>query len=192
MKALLLFDRLAFYIFYRRSYKKIFAHYGNNVRWGRDFRRFVIPRSVRISCPEKVRIEDNCQFDDGVYLQCHYDGDGIHIGRGTRINAHAHLLSYSRISLGSNVLVAPFTLIASGDHGHESDDMPIMFQAHKRSGEIVVDDGAWIAQGAKVLGGSRIGRNSVVAAGAVVRGQFEEGSLLAGVPARCVRTIVAK
>jgi acetyltransferase-like isoleucine patch superfamily enzyme len=187
MKMLLVLDRLAYFLFFRWYYGHVFAHYGKNVRWGRDFRRRVIPQSVRISCPEKIWIGDHCRFDEGVYLQCHGEGDGIVIGEGTRINAHTHVLAYSKISIGARVLVAPFALIASGDHGHASSDVPIMQQPYERSGEITIAEGAWIAHGAKVLGGSRIGRNVVVAAGAVVKGAFDDNSLVAGVPARCVR-----
>ncbi|MBI3774543.1 MAG: acyltransferase, partial [Gammaproteobacteria bacterium] len=115
--------------------------------------------------------------------------DGIEIGAGTRINAHTHVLAYAKIVIGSHVLVAPFPLVASGDHGYGQIDTPIMQQRYNRSGAIEIADGAWIAQGAKILGGSRVGRNSVVAAGAVVKGKFIDYSILAGVPARCVRVI---
>lgn len=189
MRVLLLLDRLAFAFFFQWYYKKTFASYGKNIRWGKHFRRRTIPFSVRISCPEKIRIGDNCQFDEGVYLQCHLDGEGIIIGNGTRINAHTHILSYSKIVIGSKVLFAPFSLVASGDHGHRKIDTPIMDQPYEKSGEIVVGDGAWIGQGVKILGSSRIGENSVVAAGAVVKGTFNSHSIIAGVPARCVRSI---
>jgi acetyltransferase-like isoleucine patch superfamily enzyme len=187
IKLLLIFDRLAFWLFYHRHYRRRFAHYGRNVRWGRDFRRRVIPASVRISCPEKIAIGDDCQIDDGVYLQCHQAGEGISIGAGSRINAHTHILAYSKVAIGSRVLIAPFSLLASGDHGHARADMPVMHQPYERSGEIEIQAGAWIGQGAKILGGAQVGRNSVVAAGAVVKGKFGDHALLVGVPARCVR-----
>jgi acetyltransferase-like isoleucine patch superfamily enzyme len=38
-----------------------------------------------------------------------------------------------------------------------------------------------------LLPGTRLGRNTVVAAGAVVRGEFPDHAVLAGVPARMVR-----
>jgi len=189
MKLLLILDRVAFWLFFRWRYRRMFAAYGNDVRWGKHFRRRTIPSTVRISCPERIQIGDACRIDEGVYLQCHHEGDGISLGTGTRINAHAHLLAYSRIELGAHVLVAPFALLASGDHGHAQRDVPIMQQPYQRSGPILVGAGSWIGQGAKLLGNARVGRNSVVAAGAVVKAAFEDHSILAGVPARCVRTI---
>ena len=54
-----------------------------------------------------------------------------------------------------------------------------------------VEDSCLIGMGAKVLDNSVIGRESLVAAGAVVREGFEvpPGSLVAGVPARIVRAL---
>jgi acetyltransferase-like isoleucine patch superfamily enzyme len=186
----LILDRLVFLIFTRRHYRERFAQYGEDVRWGKHSLSRCIPASVRISCPDKIRIGNGCQIDEGVYLQCHEEGDGIVIGDGTRINAHVHVLAYSQVVVGSHVLIAPFTLIASGDHGHGQRGIPIMHQRYEKSGEITIGDGTWIGQGAKILGGAHIGRYSVVGAGAVVKGSFDDGSIIAGVPAKCVRSIV--
>ena len=189
-KLALVIDRALYFLFFRRKYRSEFANYGNNVRWGRDFRRFIIPSSVRISCREKIRIGNDCQIDEDVYLQCHYAGDGISLGSGCRINAGAHILSYSKIEIGSHVLIAPRVMISSGNHGFHSLSVPIMHQPHEKSGEIAIGDGCWIAQDAKVLGSTSIGRNCVIGAGSVVKGNFEIGSVIVGVPGKCIQKIV--
>ncbi|MEW6754953.1 MAG: acyltransferase [Candidatus Latescibacterota bacterium] len=53
---------------------------------------------------------------------------------------------------------------------------------------IVVEDGAWIAAGAVLLAGARIGRDAIVGAGAVVDFAVPALGLVAGNPARLVRT----
>ena len=54
---------------------------------------------------------------------------------------------------------------------------------------ISIGDRVWIGSGVTVLRGSRIADGCVVAAGAVVRGTFDEpGTLIGGVPARVLRT----
>jgi acetyltransferase-like isoleucine patch superfamily enzyme len=53
-------------------------------------------------------------------------------------------------------------------------------------GRIVVEDDCYIGENALLLPGTRIGRGSVVAAGAVVKGRFPENSVIAGNPARAV------
>jgi acetyltransferase-like isoleucine patch superfamily enzyme len=53
----------------------------------------------------------------------------------------------------------------------------------------VIGAGTWIGHGVVILPGTRIGRNVVVAAGAVVRGEIEDHAVVAGSPARVVRRL---
>jgi hypothetical protein len=55
--------------------------------------------------------------------------------------------------------------------------------------DIVIEEGAWIGSGAIVLGPCRIGAHAVVAAGAVVTGDVASETVVAGVPARVVRSL---
>lgn len=177
-KLIIICDRIMFWLFYKRYYRKIFGFYGNDIFWGRDFYRKIIPSSVRISRPDKIYIGHNCKLDDSIYLQCHDDGDGIVIGNGTRINAHTHILSFSKITIGDQVLIAPFSLISSGNHGYKHQGIPIMNQPHCKSGAIHINNGVWVAHGAKILGNTNIGCNSVVAAGALVKGNFADNHII--------------
>lgn len=56
-------------------------------------------------------------------------------------------------------------------------------------GPVEFGDDVFIGIGAKILPNTRIGSRSIVAAGAVVSGEFPDGSVIAGVPARRVRSI---
>lgn len=172
-------DRLMYVVFFQYYYKKSFKHYGNNIRWGRNFRRKIIPSSVRISCPDKISIFDNVQIDDGVYLQCHEAGDGIIISENVRINAHTHILSFDLIKLEKEVLIAPFCLIASGNHSL-GEDATYMASSMKRSGKILIGLGSWLGQGAVILGNTQLGKNSVVGANSIVRGVFQDFSKIVG------------
>jgi maltose O-acetyltransferase len=55
--------------------------------------------------------------------------------------------------------------------------------------EIEIGDGAWLASRVTVLPKVRIGAGSIVAAGAVVTRDVPPNTLVAGVPARVVRTL---
>jgi acetyltransferase-like isoleucine patch superfamily enzyme len=54
-------------------------------------------------------------------------------------------------------------------------------------GDIVVEDGAWVAHGALVLSGVRIGRGAIVAAGAVVAKDVPPYWIVGGNPAVPIR-----
>ena len=55
------------------------------------------------------------------------------------------------------------------------------------SGEIVIGDGTWLGMNATVLAGSHIGKNCVVAAHSVVKGDFPDYCVLGGVPSRILK-----
>lgn len=179
-----IWDKVSFHLFYKYYYKRIFCSYGTDVRWGKNLWRLVIPKSIRIACPEKISIGDGCQIDEGVFLQCHEKGEGITLGKGSRINSHTHLLAFDKIELGERVLIAPFCLLTSGNHGLKLKELSIMDQPHERGGAISIGQGTWLGQNVKILGGVQIGRNSLVAAGAVVTQSFSDHSKIAGVPAK--------
>ena len=54
-------------------------------------------------------------------------------------------------------------------------------------GDVVVEDDCWIGTNVTILSGVRIGRGSIVAAGAVVTRDVPAGAIVGGVPARVLR-----
>lgn len=184
----ILLDRIAFYLFFQWYYRRRFRHYGKNIRWGRYYRRLTIPGNIRISCPEKISIGDNCQFDEFTHLMCHHDGDGLFIGNNVRCaNGFTHILAFSKLVIEDNVLIGAFVHINNGNHGYAGNEIPIMDQPYVRSGEIRISTGSWIGRNAHVLGGVTIGRNCVVAANAVVTKDAPDYCVVGGIPARVLK-----
>ena len=56
------------------------------------------------------------------------------------------------------------------------------------SGQIIIEDRVWVCPKATILKGVTIGEGSIVAAGAVVTKDVPKNCLVAGVPARIVKT----
>ncbi len=108
-------------------------------------------------------------------------GDRCVIGRGSHIVAHAD------VSIGDDVWTGPYVYITDQNHGYADPDTPIGRQLPVNK-PVEVGAGSWLGAGAIVLPGARIGRNVVVAAGSVVRGEVPDHSVVAGVPARVVRS----
>ena len=57
--------------------------------------------------------------------------------------------------------------------------------------DIVVGSGVWLGSNVTVIGPCHIGKNAVIAAGAVVSGDVQAGWIYGGVPARPIRRIDA-
>lgn len=111
-------------------------------------------------------------------------GKNTFIGRGVCITTNSSGLS--SISIGSDVLLAQDVMIIGGNHRFDRLDVPIRKQGEGTQGHIVIEDDVWIGARAIVLTGVKIGRGSVIAAGAVVTKDVPMFSIVAGTPARVV------
>jgi carbonic anhydrase/acetyltransferase-like protein (isoleucine patch superfamily) len=107
-------------------------------------------------------------------------GDRCSIGRGS------HLVAHRSVVVGDDVLTGPHCYITDQNHVYADPDTPIGRQWPVEA-PVEIGGGSWLGAGAVILPGTRLGRNTVVAAGAVVRGEHPDHVVLAGVPARVVR-----
>lgn len=108
----------------------------------------------------------------------------VRIGRGVTIMPRA--VVNADTLLGDDVIVNTGAIVEHdcrlGDHVH------VASGATLASG-VVVEDGAHVGAGATVIQGIRIGCGSVVGAGAVVVHDVDESAVVAGVPARKLRSV---
>jgi|GEM_PF-1665410 len=114
----------------------------------------------------------------------------IEIGEGSYVGHRCVLRAGTGIQIGQHVLIASNTLL-SGDPGH-----PLSAIARRSEpapegelGEIVIEDDVWLAYNVSVVGTVRIGRGAVVAAGSVVTRDVPAYALVAGNPARVIRSL---
>lgn len=107
-------------------------------------------------------------------------GDRCVIGRGSHIVAHCS------IDIGDDVYTGPYVYITDQNHSYADTGTPVGRQFPVNSA-VRIGAGSWLGTGAVILPGADIGRNVVVAAGAVVRGRVPDYAVVGGVPARVVR-----
>lgn len=172
-----------------------------------------IETGVRIRFADQVSLGRGVYLDEGVYL--HACPGGIRIGDNTLIMHHAELHVYNfrnlphaaieigrecligefnvlrgqgGIQIGDRVYTSPFVQLAAVNHVFADPTRPFVEQGISAQG-ITVEDDVWIGAGAIITDGVRVGRGAVVAAGAVVTGDVQAHTVVAGVPARVVKTI---
>ena len=175
-----------------------------NTRWLRltfPFKQFGKGVSITYSCEILRSIASDIAIGDKVYLAPDVwlnvvpgpsgPEPKISIGRGCGIGRRSMISAKNQIVLEEEVLFAPNVLIM--DHNHEFADVTraISAQGVTEGGKIRIEKNCWFGYGAVVLCGSgqlTIGRNSVIGANAVVTRSVPPYSVMAGNPAKLIRT----
>jgi acetyltransferase-like isoleucine patch superfamily enzyme len=87
-----------------------------------------------------------------------------------------------QVTLAERVLVLTHTNVGYRDH-------PLQRQFPPMVAAVVVEAGSFVGAGVTLLPGVRVGRGSFVAAGSVVTEDVPPATLVAGVPARALRSL---
>lgn len=138
-------------------------------------RRFFINR-ILLDCGEGIIVKNRCYFGNGSRLKV---GDRSQLGQNSRLNGS--------ISIGSDVLMGPDVVIMATSHNFDTVDIPINLQGDKPEKEVIIADDVWIGTRAIILPGVKIGKHSIIGAGAVVTKSFPENSIIGGNPAKLIR-----
>jgi len=129
------------------------------------------------------RVLDECHASVTIEFGTLFSQAGARLGEQVYVGPHCHL---GLVHLERDVLIAAGVHVPSGPetHGISSLDRPIREQPGSLR-MVRIGAGSWIGSGAVVM--ADVGRDSVVAAGAVVTEALPDRIIAAGVPARVVR-----
>jgi acetyltransferase-like isoleucine patch superfamily enzyme len=140
--------------------------------------RSAYARRILQRCGSELELSRNVLFEFPERISI---GSRVFINSGTIITARAPIV------IGDDVLIGPYVIINSGNHGYANLTIPIRLQAHV-SAPIVIGDDVWIGANAVLLRGVQVGQGSIIAAGSVVTKDVPEHVVVAGVPANVIRT----
>ena len=98
----------------------------------------------------------------------------------------------AELTIGKKVIFGPRPTIITGDHridivGKYICDVTDKDKLPENDLPVVIEDDCWIGANVTILKGVRIGRGSVIAAGAVVTKSCEPYSIIGGIPARLIK-----
>lgn len=125
--------------------------------------------------PPRVTIYPPFYTDHGLKLEL---ADRVFINQGCTF------LDYAGIRLGERVMVAPNVTFITMGHPVETEDR----REWLTGGPIDVAENVWIGAGATILPGVSVGRDAVIAAGAIVADDVPPASLVTGGKAAVRRT----
>lgn len=145
-----------------------------------------IETGIRIGSPAHITIGADAYLGPDCKLFAS-PSSPITIGRGLAVNANVMINARGRggIEIGNDVLIGPNVVLRSNNHVIANLKVPIAEQG-MTDGTIVIEDDVWIASNAVVLPDVRIGRGSIIAAGAVVTKDVPPLSIVGGVPAKVI------
>lgn len=155
----------------------------------------------------KVIIGDYSSLSSHVIIGCHvmyeaYNEKGvveeqhftpeIIIGDNCSIGEYTHLTACKRIVIGNGLLTGRYVYIGDNSHGSHSKDEAGIIPARRRiqsKGEISIGNNVWIGDKVTILGNVTIGNNVIVGANSVVTHDVPSNCIVAGIPAKIVKTL---
>jgi len=126
---------------------------------------------------------------DGVYIEPNFKCDyGINIsaGKNLYINFDCVILDVAKVTLGDNCFIAPQVGIYTATHPINAEERISGLEYGK---PVTIGNNCWIGGHAVINPGVTLGDNVVVGAGSVVTKSFGSNVVIAGNPAKVIKTI---
>ena len=175
-----------------------------------------IENKVRLRFSSNIRLSNGVYLDQNTYLHACDSGidigsnsivmhgavlhvynfrglpnSKISIGKESLIGEYSVIRGQGGVTIGDRVFTSPFSQIIAVNHIFDDPEVSFVDQGITAEG-IIIEDDVWIGASAVITDGVRIGKGSVVAAGAVVTKDVPAHTVVAGVPAKPIKQIDKK
>jgi acetyltransferase-like isoleucine patch superfamily enzyme len=157
---------------------------------------------VKLHPKSLVSIGDNFSFvssnrrcsSGSIYAPCkiqtHSASSVIVVGPNVGLNGTSIVSRSAKISIGRGSMIAPNVVIMDSPfHKLWPPEERWSYPGADLDKDVTIGEDVWIGTGCLLLPGTNIGDGSVVAARSVVKGSFPKSSLIAGIPARLIRSL---
>lgn len=139
------------------------------------------------NCFSNLRLEAFDKHNDNTYHP------KLVIGNDVSINYDCHIGCVNEIIIGNGVLIASKVFITDHFHG-DTTAASLSLPPSKRKvfskGSVVIGNNVWIGEGVAIMPNVKLGDNCIVGANSVVTKSFPRNSVIGGIPARLIKTII--
>ena len=174
----------------------------------------LVGKNVRLFYPKNLQVGYNTIIEDGAEINCLSQqgiklgnrvtigkyaiirpsniyggpiGEGLTMGDNSNIGPYNYIGCSGKITIGNNVMLAPRVSIYAENHVFDHPELLIRDQGVEKK-EVIIEDDCWIAANSIILAGVTIGQGRVVAAGSVVTENVPAYRVVAGVPAKFIKS----
>ncbi|RUR83324.1 acyltransferase [Chlorogloeopsis fritschii PCC 9212] len=117
------------------------------------------------------------------------DPQRLRLSKSCIVNNALFNLSSGNIYIGEDVFFGHNVSLITGTHDYNKLGKERMYDFPTEGNDILIEEGVWIASNVTVIGPCKIGKHSVVAAGAVVKDDVPSYHVVAGIPAKTIKEI---
>jgi maltose O-acetyltransferase len=136
-----------------------------------------IAAHIFLKCGEDIIIKSRAYF-----------GTGSSLIIGHRSQLGENLKAEGDLNLGDDVVMGPDVVMLSSSHAFDRLDLPINQQGARPRRPIVIGNDVWIGTRVIILPGIKIGDHAIVGAGSVVTKDVPALAIVAGNPAKFIRS----
>jgi acetyltransferase-like isoleucine patch superfamily enzyme len=145
-----------------------------------------------------MKVGSNFSASSGLRLDAFDEYAGVEhspeitIGNNVFLGYYVHIGAIGRMEIGNNVLISSHVLITDHQHGQITPEMLEIIAKDRplfSKGNVTIEDNVWIGEGACILDGITIGKNSVIGCNSVVTKSVPPNSVAVGIPARVIKTV---
>lgn len=145
-----------------------------------------IGKPVSIEGIKKIFIGKRVRIYPNVRLEVHGKNSKLIISDNVGIAQNVHITTGSELTIGKDTTILANVFITDIDHDYSQLNVPILNQQNIIK-KTEIGENCFIGIGAAIQAGTILGKQCIVGAHSVVRGEFPDYCVIVGTPARIVK-----